>query len=95
VVHRLVNDSELEIVVVMSNAELPETGGTLLAFPTEVLAAVRRYRAAASLPQGQPRRSTQGSNQAGRQWRRLGCGGQGPAGPGPERFCDASRADGP
>lgn len=50
VVHRLVNDGGLELVVVMSNAGLPEAGDAVLTFPPEVLADVDRYRAAAALP---------------------------------------------
>ncbi|MCX5415531.1 cupin domain-containing protein [Streptomyces sp. NBC_00059] len=50
VVHRLVNDGDLEILVVMSNAGLPEAGDAVLTFPEEVLADRAAYRAAAALP---------------------------------------------
>lgn len=50
VVHRLVNDGNLSLVVVMSNAGLPEAGDAVLTFPAEVLADPERYRAAATLP---------------------------------------------
>ena len=50
VVHRLVNDGDLELVVVMSNAGLPEAGDAVLTFPPDVLADPERYRAAAALP---------------------------------------------
>ncbi|MFC9948591.1 cupin domain-containing protein [Streptomyces pratensis] len=50
VVHRLVNDGDLEVLVVMSNAGLPEAGDAVLTFPGEVLADPERYRDAAALP---------------------------------------------
>lgn len=50
VVHRLVNDGELEILVVMSNAGLPEAGDAVMTFPADVLADAERYAAAATLP---------------------------------------------
>ena len=37
-VHRLINDGELEILVVMQNAGLPEAGDAIFTFPPEVLA---------------------------------------------------------
>lgn len=52
VVHRLVNDGGLELLVVMSNAGLPEAGDAVLTFPPEVLADVERYTQAATLPEG-------------------------------------------
>lgn len=51
VVHRLVNDGDLEILVVMSNAGLPEAGDAIMTFPADVLADAERYRAAAALPE--------------------------------------------
>lgn len=54
VVHRLINDGDLEILVVMSNAGLPEAGDAIMTFPAEVLADVGRYRAAAALPEAAP-----------------------------------------
>lgn len=50
VVHRLVNDGDLEILVVMSNAGLPEAGDAVMTFPADVLADPERYAAAAALP---------------------------------------------
>lgn len=50
VVHRLVNDGDLEILVVMSNAGLPEAGDAVMTFPADVLADPERYAAAATLP---------------------------------------------
>jgi mannose-6-phosphate isomerase-like protein (cupin superfamily) len=50
-IHRLVNDSgDLEIVVLMANAGLPEAGDMVITFPDEVLADPERYAAAAALP---------------------------------------------
>lgn len=49
-VHRLVNDVALEIIVVMQNAGLPESGDAVFTFPDEVLADPQRYAAAAALP---------------------------------------------
>lgn len=49
-VHRLVNGGDLEILAVMQNAGLPESGDAVFTFPGDVLADPERYRAAASLP---------------------------------------------
>jgi mannose-6-phosphate isomerase-like protein (cupin superfamily) len=49
-VHRLVNDGELEILVVMQNAGLPEAGDAVLTFPPEILADPTAYARAAALP---------------------------------------------
>lgn len=50
-VHRLVNDSgDLEILVLMQNAGLPEAGDMVITFPDEVLADPDHYAAAATLP---------------------------------------------
>jgi mannose-6-phosphate isomerase-like protein (cupin superfamily) len=48
-VHRLVNDGELEILVVMQNAGLPEAGDAAFTFPPEVLADPDAYWQAATL----------------------------------------------
>src|SRR3954468_23797840 len=48
VVHRLVNTRDLEIVIVMQVATLPEAGDCLLTFPDAVLADEAAYRAAAA-----------------------------------------------
>jgi hypothetical protein len=50
VIHRAVNDGGLEVLVVMSNAGLPEAGDAVLTFPPEVLADPVAYRDAATLP---------------------------------------------
>lgn len=52
VVHRAVNDGDLEVLVIMSNAGLPEAGDAVLTFPASVLADPVAYRAAATLPDG-------------------------------------------
>lgn len=49
-VHRLVTKADLEILVVMQNAGLPEAGDAVLTFPPEVLADPASYSRAASLP---------------------------------------------
>lgn len=50
-VHRLVNTGgDLELVVIMQNAGLPEAGDAVFTFPPHVLADGDRYRAAAALP---------------------------------------------
>ena len=52
-VHRLVNDSgDLEILVVMQNAGLPEAGDAVLTYPQEVLADPSAYQKATELPTG-------------------------------------------
>lgn len=49
-VHRLVNeDGQLQILVIMQNAGLPEAGDCVLTFPPAILADPARYAAAASL----------------------------------------------
>lgn len=49
-IHRAVNRGGLEVVVVMSNAGLPEAGDAVMTFPPEVVADPDRYREAAALP---------------------------------------------
>lgn len=50
-VHRLVNTGgDLELLVIMSNAGLPEAGDAVLTFPLPVLTDPAAYAAAASLP---------------------------------------------
>lgn len=50
VIHRLINDGDLQILVVMQNAGLPEAGDSVLTFPPGHLAGPDAYRAVASLP---------------------------------------------
>ncbi|SNT65607.1 Cupin domain-containing protein [Asanoa hainanensis] len=54
VVHRLVNDGNLRILVVMQNAGLPEAGDAVLTFPPEHLTDGARYRASATLQADDP-----------------------------------------
>ncbi|WP_246083702.1 cupin domain-containing protein [Nonomuraea diastatica] len=49
-IHRAVNRGGLEVVVVMSNAGLPEAGDAVMTFPPEIVADPERYREAATLP---------------------------------------------
>jgi mannose-6-phosphate isomerase-like protein (cupin superfamily) len=49
-VHRLINDRNLDILVVMQNAGLPEAGDAVLTFPPEVLADPSAYARAMTLP---------------------------------------------
>lgn len=48
-IHRLVNDGDLELVVIMQNSGLPEAGDAVLTFPDEHLSNAERYAAAARL----------------------------------------------
>lgn len=48
-IHRLVNDDDLRLFIVMQNAGLPEHGDAVLTFPPDVLADQERYAAAAIL----------------------------------------------
>jgi mannose-6-phosphate isomerase-like protein (cupin superfamily) len=49
-IHRLVNEGDLRLFVVMQNAGLPEHGDAVLTFPPEVLADPGAYARAATLP---------------------------------------------
>lgn len=49
-VHRLINNADLQILVVMQNAGLPEAGDAVFTFPPDVLADRDRYAEAAGLP---------------------------------------------
>ncbi|MGH3157219.1 MAG: cupin domain-containing protein, partial [Streptosporangiaceae bacterium] len=53
-IHRLVNDGDLRLLVVMQNAGLPEHGDAVLTFPPDVLADPAAYARAASLDGGPP-----------------------------------------
>ncbi|MEV1173543.1 cupin domain-containing protein [Nonomuraea sp. NPDC049784] len=61
-IHRAVNRGGLEVVVVMSNAGLPEAGDAVMTFPPEIVSDPERYRQAATLP-------TQGEEEAVRRRR--------------------------
>ncbi|MFD5824641.1 cupin domain-containing protein [Lentzea sp. NPDC060358] len=47
-IHRLVNDGDLRILVVMQNSGLPEAGDAVFTFPADVLASPERYEQAAA-----------------------------------------------
>jgi mannose-6-phosphate isomerase-like protein (cupin superfamily) len=49
VVHRAINHGGLELLVVMSNAGLPESGDAVMTFPPDVVGDPDRYRSAATL----------------------------------------------
>lgn len=49
-IHRAVNHGGLRVIVLMSNAGLPEAGDAVMTFPVDVVADPDRYRAAATLP---------------------------------------------
>ncbi len=68
-IHRLVNGGDLEILVLMQNAGLPEAGDMVITFPPEVLASPGTYADAASLPEDE--RTTAGSGDAARARRDL------------------------
>lgn len=53
-IHRAVNEGDLRVVVLMSNAGLPEAGDAVMTFPPEVLADADAYRSAASLAAADP-----------------------------------------
>jgi mannose-6-phosphate isomerase-like protein (cupin superfamily) len=53
-VHRLVNHGDLELLVVMGNAGLPEAGDAVMTFPDDVLADDAAYARAATLPAPAP-----------------------------------------
>ncbi len=63
-IHRLVNGGDLEILVLMQNAGLPEAGDMVITFPPEVLASPGAYAAAATLPEDD--RTTAGPGDAAR-----------------------------
>ncbi len=68
-IHRLVNGGDLEILVLMQNAGLPEAGDMVITFPSEVLVSAETYTAAATLPEDE--RTTSGNGDAARARRDL------------------------
>jgi mannose-6-phosphate isomerase-like protein (cupin superfamily) len=50
VIHRLVNDGDLQIIIVMQNGGLPEAGDCVLSLPAGFLESPTRYREVADLP---------------------------------------------
>ena len=63
-IHRLVNEDDLEILVLMANAGLPEAGDMVITFEVDVVADPDRYAAAAALPEDD--RTTAGPGLAAR-----------------------------
>lgn len=53
-VHRLVNEDELRITVLMQNSGLPEAGDAVLTLPPRLLADPRAYAAATTIPADAP-----------------------------------------
>jgi len=53
-IHRAVNEDGLRVVVIMSNAGLPEAGDAVMTFPASILAEAAAYRAAATLADREP-----------------------------------------
>ena len=68
-VHRLVNGGDLEILVLMGNAGLPEAGDLVLSFPDDVLADPAAYASAARLADDE--RTTAGTGRDARARRDL------------------------
>jgi mannose-6-phosphate isomerase-like protein (cupin superfamily) len=68
-IHRLINAGDLEILVLMQNAGLPEAGDMVITFPPEVLASAESYAAAAVLPEDE--RTSFGTGDAARARRDL------------------------
>ncbi|MFF4691222.1 cupin [Streptomyces sp. NPDC001307] len=53
-IHRLVNEGDLRITVLMQNSGLPEAGDAVLTLPPEYLADPETYAAATTIPAGAP-----------------------------------------
>jgi len=58
-IHRLVNEDNLEILVIMQNGGLPEAGDAVMTFAPDILARPERYARAASLAEAPPSVSPQ------------------------------------
>ena len=69
-IHRLVNERDLEIYVLMQNAGLPEAGDMVITLPAAVLDDRDAYVAATTLPEGET--TTAGSGDAARARRDAG-----------------------
>jgi mannose-6-phosphate isomerase-like protein (cupin superfamily) len=68
-IHRLVNGGDLEILVLMGNAGLPEAGDMVITLPPEVVSSAEAYEAAAVLPEED--RTTAGTGAGARRRRDL------------------------
>lgn len=66
-IHRLVNDGDLEILVLMQNDGLPEAGDMVITFDPATRSTTESYTAAADLPPAE--RTTEGTGDAARQRR--------------------------
>ena len=64
-IHRLVNDGQLRLLVVMQNAGLPEHGDAVLTFPPAILADPDAYARAAALPVPAPELAAAARRRAG------------------------------
>lgn len=53
-VHRLVNDDDLRMIVLMQNAGLPEAGDAVLSFPPDILSDPAAYKEAVTLDPAEP-----------------------------------------
>jgi len=52
-IHRLINKGDLQILVIMQNSGLPESGDAVLTLPPELLRDADAYRRATALPPGE------------------------------------------
>jgi hypothetical protein len=57
IIHRLINDGDLQMLVLMQNSGLPEAGDAVFTFPAEVLADPDEYSRCAALPPETKRRA--------------------------------------
>jgi mannose-6-phosphate isomerase-like protein (cupin superfamily) len=64
IIHRLINDGDLRILVVMQNSGLPEAGDAVLTFPPEYLTDPGTYQATAAPPD--PERGEAAANEVAR-----------------------------
>jgi hypothetical protein len=56
IIHRLINDDDLQILVLMQNGGLPEAGDAVFTFPREVMQDPDEYARCAALPPERERR---------------------------------------
>lgn len=93
-IHRAVNHGGLRVIVLMSNAGLPEAGDAVMTFPADVVADADAYAAAADLggPDGRAERAARRRDLAVAGFdvirRAVGAGDRGPL----ERFYEAAGA---
>lgn len=70
-IHRLINDGDLRIVVIMQNSGLPEAGDAVFTFPAATLAAPEAYHRAADISGGPDGGPAGGWDEAARRRRDL------------------------